>query len=223
MSRHLARMNAPRTWAVRRKGIMFIAKPRGGHPTEHGLPLVVILRDILKYVKNTREARRLVNTEEVLIDGKRVKDVRRNVGLFDVLSIPKIKEHYRVYLSRQGKVAIVKAAEEKIKPAKIIGKRLVDGKVQLNLYDGNNLFGDNSYKVGDTIVLDLPSKKIAHHYKLEKGAIIYMTGGKHLGDIGRIENVTDTGIVCKTKEGDVFLMPKQYAFVIGKEKSVITI
>jgi len=222
MSRHLVRINAPRTWQIPRKSITFITKPHGSHPTELSLPLLIILRDILHYAGNAREAKKLALNEEILVDGKRVKDIKRSIGLFDILSIPKIKEHYRIFINRHGKVSLQKSIEEKLKPCKIIGKTLVNGKIQLNLHDGNNIFADNSYKVGDTVVLELPSKKILHHFKLEKGSTVYITGGKHIGDTGKIESISDS-IVCKNNESQVFIMPKYYAFVLGKEKSVITI
>lgn len=222
MRKHLVRINTPRTWQIHRKRFTFISKPIGSHPISMGLPLVVILRDILGYVKTAREAKKLVLNEEILVDGTRTKDIRRTVGLFDLLSIPKIKENYRIYI-KNGKIALQKNSEEKVKPCKIIGKTLVNGRVQLNLHDGNNILADNSYKVNDTLVLEIPSKKILHHFKLDKGSIVYITGGKHLGDIGTVNSISDNNIICKNNDGQLFIMPKAYAFVLGKDKSIITI
>ncbi len=222
MSRHLVRINAPRTWKIPRKTFVFITKPRGSHKTSMGLPLLTILRDILQYVKTSAEAKKVVQNEEILVDGKRVKDTKRIIGLFDILSIQKLKENYRIYINKKGKIALQKTSDN-IKPCKIIGKTLVNGKVQLNLYDGSNFFADNSYKVGDTVVLETLSKKILHHFKLEKGSVVYIMGGNHLGDFGIVESVSGSNILCRNNEGQVFVMPKYYAFVIGKDKAVITI
>lgn len=154
------------------------------------------------------------------MDGKRVVDPKRIVGLFDVISIPKLKEQYRMYITKQGKIATMKITDGNHKPCKVIGKTMVAGKIQLNLYDGKNIFADNTYKVGDSVVLELPSQKMSQHLKLERGATIYITKGKHLGTTGVIESIADGQLVCKSDE-HTFLMPKKYAFVLGKGKSVI--
>ncbi|MBI2545575.1 30S ribosomal protein S4e [Candidatus Woesearchaeota archaeon] len=222
MSRHLVRISAPKTWPIKRKGITFIVKPRGSHPAEQGLPLLVVLRELLHFADTAREVKRLLHTEELLVDGRRVKDHKRIVGLFDVITIPKIKENYRMHLNRQGKIAAMKVADANLKPCKIIGKTMVAGKVQLNLHDGKNLFGDNSSKVGDTLLLEVPDQKIVQQLRLERGAAVYITKGKHLGSIGIVESISDSGLVCKS-DAHTFLMPKAYAFVLGKGKSAIQV
>ncbi len=222
MSRHLVRINAPKTWKIPKKRFTFITKPRGSHAAKMGLPLLVVLRDILRYVRNSREAKKLLNSEDILVDGNKTKDIKRGVGLFDILSIPRIKENYRIYTNKQGKIDLQRTPQAGIKPCKIIGKTLVNGKVQLNLYDGNNILADNSYKVGDTIVLEIPTKRIINHFKLEKDSVVYITGGKHLGYTGQVESVSGNKVICKS-EDELLIIPKRYAFILGKNNSIINI
>src|SRR3989344_2506025 len=104
MKRHLKRLTAPRTWQIKRKGIKFITRPLpGSHKLEASLPLIVILRDLLKIVKTTREANYLIKNKKVLVNGK-VMERRFGVGLMDILAIKEIDKRYRIILDRRGKL-----------------------------------------------------------------------------------------------------------------------
>ena len=62
--------------------------------------------------------------------------------------------------------------------------------MQVNFYNGNNMLVDkNEYKVGDTLVLSLKDKNIVKHLKMEEGATVYLTKGKHVGSIGVLKKV----------------------------------
>ena len=51
--------------------------------------------------------------------------------------------------------------------------------------------------------------------------LIYLIGGKHIGDMGKVEDVHGDKIRYKSRKGDVYETLKEYAFVIGKEKPSI--
>jgi small subunit ribosomal protein S4e len=141
----------------------------------------------------------------------------------DVISIPKVSAYLRILLNKKGKLFLLPISKEEasIKPCKIRGKKLIKGKTQLNLFDGKNILVDkDNYKVGDTIIIELPSQKIKEHIAFQKGNLIYLIGGKHTGDVGLIEDIKGNRIVYK-KDKSTFETLKEYAFVIGKEKSVI--
>jgi len=78
------------------------------------------------------------------------------------------------------------------------------------------------YATGDTLVLEIASKKIKQIIKLEKGAVILLTGGKHRGEQGIIEDLTGHQVIYK-KADQSHKTLKKYAFAIGKEKSIITV
>jgi len=229
MTDHLKRFFAPKTWMVKRKGIKFVSKPSAGpHKREMALPMNVILRDIMGFAKTTREVKYLLNNKNIIVDGKRRKDYRFPVGLFDVIALQDINESFRMILNTKGKLNIVKIAknESSIKPCKISGKKIVKGKTQLNLYDGKNLLVDkDNYKVGDVLVVDFSSGKyiIKDHLKLDKKTHVLLTGGKHMGHQGEIQDISGKRIVYKTKEGNVEETLKEYAFAVGKDKSIISL
>ena len=229
MSRHLKRYFAPKTWKIKRKGIVFVTKPSPGpHNMGMSLPLNVILRDILNYANNSRETKFLVANKNIMVDGTRRKDYKFPVGLFDVLSLKEIDEHFRVILDKKGILDLIKIGkkESTVKPCKITGKSAVKGKIQLNLYDGRNLImGKSDYKIGDTILVNFGKKnlEVKEHIKLDKNIQIYLTGGKHIGQTGKVQDIIGNRIVYKTEKGDVVETLKKYAFPIGKDKPVITL
>ena len=127
---------------------------------------------------------------------------------------------------KQGKISMVKIKKEEasLKPCKIIGKTIVNGKLQLNLFDGKNILASSgAYKVGDTLLLSLPDKKITKHLKLDKKSAIFLTGGKHIGETGNVEDVVENRIIYKNHEGELVETSKKYAFVVGDSKPLITI
>ena len=156
MSNHLKRYMAPTTWAgILRKQYAYIVKPAAGpHAMRIAMPIAVWLRQI-GTAQTRREARKILNTQPILVDGRRIKDLKFPVGFQDVLSIG--DDHYRVKFNALGHLELVHIKDHtKLKPCKIMGKTIVTGgKTQLNLSDSRNLLVDKGdYKVGDTVVLD---------------------------------------------------------------------
>lgn len=224
---HLKRLAAPKSWQIRRKEVKFITKPvPGPHGLDAGMPVSVLLKDVLDYASTTREVKKVLNTGEVKIDGKPRKDFRFQVGIFDTIEFVNVKDYFRIILNNKGKLGLVKIKKDEVllKPCKIIGKTMVMGKLQLNLYDGKNIFADDrTYKTGDTILLSLHDQKISKHLKLDKKSTIFLTGGKHIGEIGSVEDIVENKIIYKNQKGDLIETSKKYAFVVGDNKPLITL
>lgn len=227
VKQHLKRIAAPKAWNIQRKTNTFIARPYpGGHPLEEGMGLGTFLKEIFGYARNTKEAKQMLRSKDVLVDESRRKNVRLHVGLFDTISFPDIKEQYRIILSKHGKLDVVSIPKEEAakKPCKITNKSKVKGKTQLNLFDGRNLLVDkDEYKTGDTIILELPSQKITNHHKLAKKALIFLIGGKHKGSTGVVQDIVGNKIMYKTEEGSIAETLKKYAFVLGEGKPSVKV
>ena len=84
----------------------------------------------------------------------------------------------------------------------------------------NILVEKSDHKVGDTILIELPSQNIKSHVAFEKGCQIYLTGGKHPGEVGILEEISGNKIKYK-QDKTVYETSKDYAFVIGKDKPII--
>jgi len=232
MSKHLKRITMPTTWPMSRKSSKFVTKPNpGAHSLKYGLALNSILREILGYAENAREIKHILNAGFITVDGKKRADLKFSVGLMDVLKNEKSGEIYRILLNKKAKLCLVAIpnAESSIKPAKIVKKTMIKGKkIQITFHDGRNVITDNKdYNVGDTVMISLPGGELKEHFKLDKGAYALITNGKHSGEYGVIkdivgkESIEKTKITFKTKEGE-FETLTEYAFVLGKEKSAIT-
>ena len=226
MKKHLKRLTIPKSWSIKKRGIVFIAKPNpGAHPIKLGLPLGVVIRDILCIAKNSKEVKKILHDGEVLIDGIRRKEFKLPIGIMDVMEFKKSNEHFRIVLNK-SKLSLIPIDKKEggFKPCRITGKNKVKGKIQLNLYDGKSiLIEKDEYKVGDTIVIGLPKQEIKEHIKLEKGCVICLIGGKHMGDIGKIEDIISNKITYKGKSGEVIETLKKYVFVVGKDKPVVSL
>ncbi len=226
MSKHLKRFFAPKTWKIKRKGIIFIAKPKPGtHKIEHSVPLSVILRDILNYAQTKREARYILGKKGVLVDGAVRLDHSFPVGLFDVLTLSELDESFRIVLDKKGKIVLIKIEknDSKIKPYQIKGKTRIKGKTQLNLSSGKNMvIGEDKFKVGDTIFIGTEKKAgITEIIPLQKNVLVYLTGGKHIGQTGKVQEIRGEKIFCKTESGEEVETLKRYAFPIGNDKPII--
>ncbi len=225
VEKHMSRLAMPKTWKIKRKGIKWVTRPSPGpHPFKLGLSLNVLLRDILSYARTTKEVKNILNNQEILIDGIRRKDHKFIIGLMDVVAIPKINKYFRILINKKRNIMAseIKPEEAKIKPCKIIGKKIIKKqKLQLNLYDGKNILTkEKAGNVGDTIIIEIPSQKIKEVLKLEKNALVYLTGGGHTGEIGIVDEIKGRRITYK-RDKDKFETLKKYAFVIGKDKPLI--
>lgn len=223
---HLKKIAANRNWRIDRKDNKFITKPSAGsHSQQLSYPLVVLLRDVLKLGNTKKEIRDVMLNKNLLIDQKKVKDDKLPVGVMDTVHIKENSEAYRITVSHKGLEPVqIDEKEATKKISKIKDKTYVKGKVQLNLFDGNNLFVDkDNYNVNDSVVIELPSKKIVKHLKFAKGATIMLTGGKHVGSVGVVENIEDNKLVFKSNKGDVFETLKKHAYVVGEKQPYIKV
>jgi small subunit ribosomal protein S4e len=191
---YLKRYVAPKSWTLLRKTETFVVRPNpGAHPMKFGMPIALLLRQ-LGYAKTAREIKKILNTKEVLVDGRRVKDHRFPVGFMDVLSIPITKENFRVILDYKGRLKLTPIkndAEAGLRLCRINGKKVIrKGKIQLNLSGNRNLLVEKcEYKPGDSLLIEIPSQKIAQHIKLENGTLIFITGGVHISSKGVVDIV----------------------------------
>ncbi|MBI2112332.1 30S ribosomal protein S4e [Candidatus Woesearchaeota archaeon] len=221
MKNHLKRIPAPKTWSIDRKIRTFVVRPtHSGHPFNHGLPLGVIIRDCLKLTSTMREARKLLQTNEVLVDGFRRKEYGFQVGLFDIVTIKKLNKSYTVTFDRKGRLIVeeIPAKESEQKICKIIGKTVLPkGKIQYNLSDGKNIVSDKKIKIGDSLVLGLPKLDIKEVLELKPGAFVFLVKGKHQGSSGKLKEVKGEEAVY-TADGEDIDTAKAYLFVVKEIK-----
>ena len=200
MKRHLKRQATPKNWPVPRKGTTFIVTPNS-----KGLPVLILLRDLLKIAKDRSEVKKAIHKKDVIVSGKVVNHEKKSLELFDTLTIIPSKEHYRVVLSDKGKYDLEKIDEKgsKIKISKIIGKKtLKNKKVQINLADGRNYLFDSKCAVNDSAVIDLEKVKVAKIIPMKEKSPALVIGGKHAGMKGKITKILEESKMAEIESGD---------------------
>jgi len=154
MSRHLKRSYASRAIRIHRKEHKWTIRPRPGpHPLRRSIALGIVVRDYLKLADTKKEAKRIISEGEILVDGVKRKDYKFPCGFMDVISVPRIKKHFRVLFDRKGMFQLLPILEKDSgwKLSRVEGKKTLRGKkIQLNLHDGKNkLVEKDEYKTGD--------------------------------------------------------------------------
>jgi len=228
VKRHIKRIAAQKTWNIMKKSSKYITRPNpGAHKFEDGMPLSVIFKDVLNRAKTTKEAKKILQNNEILVNQKKRKEPKFIIGLMDVLSIPKTSENFRLVIDTKGRLSLIKINEKEanIKLGKITKKtKIKGGRTQLNLSDSRNMIVDkDEYKIGDSLLIELPGQKIKEHLKFEKNSVVYLVKGGGVGHVGRLENIEGKSIRLKLKSGKTVTTLRKYALIIGKEKPVICV
>lgn len=230
MSKHMKRLASPRVWSIPKKRHVWAVKQAPGpHPIEMSIPLLIMVRDMLRYCDTAREGRKIIGKRNILIDGRIVTNYKMPVGFMDVLTIPRAKENFRALLDSRGKIRPIKISKDRAKWKLVRIENITTikgGKTQLNLHDGRNILSDKGKnKPGDVLKIELPSQRILDSYALEKGNVAMIIGGKHSGQIATIENYkvirSPKPNVVEFKEG--FSTIKDHVFVVGKKSPEIAV
>jgi small subunit ribosomal protein S4e len=149
----------------------------------------------------------------------------------DIVSIG--DECFMIIPSIKGfELVSMKKSESLFKLCRIRDKHCIGNKIQLNLHDGKNILiskeEGNKYNTGDVLILDIEKNSIKEHLKFEKGSIALVISGHNTGALGKIEDIIITrspqpNQVVIAIENRKIPIPKDYVFVVGKEKPVIPI
>ncbi len=225
---------SPKALKIHKKGDKWVMNPAPGpHGIDESVPMGVLLRTYLGLAENRKESRYLLRNNEVLVDGRRVKDENFPVGLLDVVDIPKADKGYIILVDGNARLYPKEAGKKQagFKLCKLAGKTMTNGgKLQLNLYDGKNLAASvkesKKYKTGGTLVLELPGLKIRDFIERAKGKAALVAKGRHAGKIGRITDITESGLHMKSLstldcDGEKVVTNTDYIFVVGDKEPMI--
>lgn len=166
------------------------------HNKNESIPLVIILRDILKIINTKKELKKILNEKQILINQKLIRDTNYPVNLFDILTIVREKKNYSVILSEFHKFEFKEISDEQAlkRVYKILNKKILSqGKIQLNLMQGRSVISDKPIKTNDSIILNLKNNNIEKIISLEKGSTGYAFKGKHTGISGKILDIINQG------------------------------
>lgn len=225
--RHMKRMFAPSHWMLDKLTGVWAPRPSAGpHKLRECLPLIILLRNRLKYALNYKEAKTILIQRLVKVDGKIRVDMKYPAGFMDVVTIEKTKEHFRLLYDTKGRFRVHKISPQEAAYKLCRVKDVVKGSKGVNhivTHDGRTIrFPDPDIKVHDTVRVDIASGKILDHIKFEQGNVCMTTAGNNIGRVGilthREKHPGSFEIVhLKDSLGHGFATRLQNVMVIGKE------
>jgi len=191
--KHLKRVFAPHHWMLGKLDGVYAPKPSPGpHKQRECLPLIVLLRNRLKYALNGAEVRKILMQRIVKVDSKARTDVNFPCGFMDVITIEKSGENFRLVWDVKGRYVIHRITDEeaKYKLCKVKSAQLgAKGIPYVTTSDSRTIrFPDPLIKVNDTVKVDTASNKIVGFHKMEIGNVCMITGGHNIGRVGVIQH-----------------------------------
>ena len=241
-SKTLKRKPAPRFWPIHRKEFTWVVKPSAGtHSVEKCLPLTLALRDVLGLAKTRREAKIIVSSGKVYVDGRAIKEDDFPIGLMDTVTLADAEKHFRVLPSYKGLILNPTSKEEaEFKLCRIENKTVVSkGQIQLNLHDGSNLSvktadiekPGNVYQTLDTLKVGLPERQILEHVRMKENDSAIIIGGKNIGKQGKIVEIEKASgkkrrnalATIQDKDGNKYQTILSLLFATGERQPLIAV
>jgi len=192
--KHLKRLAAPKHWMLDKLSGVWAPRPSTGpHKLRECLPLILILRNRLKYALTGEEVRMILCNKLVRVDGKARLDPKYPAGFMDVITIPKTDEKFRLLYDVKGRFRLVRidSNEANFKLCRIMKHQLGRGGVAyITTHDGRTLrFPDPEINVGDTVKLNLKTSKVEEIYSCEQEASVMIIKGRNTGRVGNIRKI----------------------------------
>eukprot|EP01138_Halocafeteria_seosinensis_P008307 gb/GECG01008488.1/.p1 GENE.gb/GECG01008488.1/~~gb/GECG01008488.1/.p1 ORF type:complete len:273 (+),score=24.42 gb/GECG01008488.1/:1-819(+) len=226
VKKHLKRLNAPKHWMLDKMGGVFAPKPTcGPHKKRECLPMVIVLRNRLKYAMTRRETNLICMQKLVQVDNKVRTDLNFPVGFMDVVKMPKSGDCFRLLYDTKGRFVLhnISEAESKFKLCRIQRQEFSKkGIPYIVTHDGRTIrYHDPLIKRNDTIKLDLENNKTLDIIKFEVGNVVMCTNGRNTGRVGvMINKERHPGsfdiVHVRDAEGNEFATRLNNVFMIAK-------
>jgi len=229
--KHLKRINAPSHWMLDKLGGVFAPRPSPGpHKLRECLPLVILLRNRLKYALTGREVTKILMQRVVKVDGKVRTDHTYPAGFQDVVQIEKTKENFRLLYTPKGKFTLHKIPAEET-GYKLLKVRKVTVGIKgipfLATHDGRTIrYPHPEIKANDTVKFNLATGKVDEVIKFQPGNLLMIVGGRNLGRVGTLKSVekhdgSHTIIHVEDLAKKSFATRLENAFVLGEGKKAL--
>jgi small subunit ribosomal protein S4e len=224
--KHLKRLAAPKNWMLDKLGGVFAPRPMSGpHALRESLPLILLLRNRLKYALSYNEAKMICKQRLIKVDGKVRTEMRFPAGFMDVITIEKTGETFRLLYDVKGRFTIhrISNKEGQYKLCKVV-KQATGAKAVpfIVTHDARTIrYPDPHVKVNDTVVIEIATGKITDYVKFDAGNLCMITGGHNMGRVGivghRERHPGSFDIVhVKDAAGHSFATRLNNVFIIGK-------
>ncbi|MCJ7450188.1 MAG: 30S ribosomal protein S4e [Candidatus Nanohaloarchaeota archaeon QJJ-9] len=225
---HQKRLSAPKHYPVARKEEPYVAKGKGPKAEEAGVPLVLLLREILELADSKSEANNILEEGNVKVNGNIQKDTNFTIGFMDIISLDKVDKDYRVLIDKEGLV-FKEVDDPDSRLFRVEDKTTVKGgKTQLNLDAGVNLLTDEEYDTKGSLVVNIGDMSVEKNIPLEKGYKAFITGGKHVGEVAEIKEHEvvkgpQENLVKLESDDKEFETVEEFIFVVGKDEPEVMV
>ena len=227
--KHLKRLTAPHHWMLAKNAGKFAVHPSTGpHKLRECLPIMVFLRDRLKYALNAGETLAIVKKRLVKVDGKIRTNPRYPAGLMDVVELGKSNELFRIIYDCKGRFVVhrIEAKEATFKLLRVnqyvIGSK---GIPHVVTHDGRTIsYTDPNVRVNDTLKFNIKTNEVESFIKFHVGNVAMVTAGGNVGRVGIItkieQQMASFDIVhLKDTAGSEFATRIMNVFVIGENET----
>jgi ribosomal protein S4E len=189
--KHLKRLHAPKNWYLEKLGGIWAPRPTTGpHKLRECLPLIVILRNRLKYALTRTEVNMICMSKHIQVDNKVRTDKNFPAGFMDVVKIEKSGDLIRLMYDTKGRFVLHNISEEEgnFKLCKVTRQEYTKrGIPYVATHDGRTIrYPDPAVKKGDSVKVDLTTGKIVDFIKLDVGNTVMSTNGRNAGRVGTI-------------------------------------
>eukprot|EP00009_Paramoeba_aestuarina_P002952 CAMPEP_0201506658 /NCGR_PEP_ID=MMETSP0161_2-20130828/542_1 /ASSEMBLY_ACC=CAM_ASM_000251 /TAXON_ID=180227 /ORGANISM="Neoparamoeba aestuarina, Strain SoJaBio B1-5/56/2" /LENGTH=261 /DNA_ID=CAMNT_0047900821 /DNA_START=36 /DNA_END=821 /DNA_ORIENTATION=- len=227
--KHMKRLNAPKHWMLGKLDGVWAPHPSPGpHKLRECLPLVVLLRNRLKYALTRKETLFICQQRLIQVDGKVRTDLNYPAGFMDVVHIEKTNDNFRLLYDTKGRFTLtpIDKEEQEFKLLKVKKRALgPKGVPFIVTHDGRTIrYPDPAIGLNDTVKFNFKTNKIVDHAKFEHGQKCMITGGANLGRVGIVENREKHPgafdiVHVRDDRGQRFATRSSNVFIIGKGHS----
>ncbi|KAL4783055.1 ribosomal family S4e-domain-containing protein [Aspergillus varians] len=231
--KHQKRLSAPSHWLLDKMSGTYAPKASPGpHKLRDCLPLIVFIRNRLKYALNGREVKAIMMQRLVQVDGKVRTDPTYPAGFMDVIGLEKTGENFRLIYDTKGRFTVhrIQTEEAEYKLCKVKKVQLGKGGIPfLVTHDARTIrYPDPAIKVNDTVKVDIATGKISDFVRFDTGVVCMVTGGHNMGRVGVVTHRErhDGGfniVHIKDAVDNTFATREGNVFVIGQDKPWISL
>jgi len=233
-NKHLKRINAPNSWLLDKLSGVWAPRPSPGpHKLRECLPIIIMLRNRLKYALTAREVKMIVMGRHIRVDGKVRVDTKFPCGFMDVVTINRTGEHFRLVYDVKGRFHLhrIPVEDARWKLLKVKKKALgARGIPYIVTHDGRTIpYPDPNIYVNDTIQYDFTKGKITEICHFRVGGICMLTAGRGVGRVGVIQKLEKHPgafdiVHIKDAKDHTFATRKDNIFILGTgRKPLITL
>jgi ribosomal protein S4E len=223
--KHLKRLNAPKHWMLSKMDGIWAPRPsQGPHKLRECLPLILILRNRLKYALTGKEAKMICMQRHVKVDGNIRTDPQFPAGFMDVVEIPKSGDQFRLIFDTKGRFVLHRLTDEekKFKLCRVRRQEITNKKVPyIATHDGRTIrYPDPLIKVDDVVKVDIESGKVVSVLHFEVGKLAIITKGRNTGRVGTVLHIERHPgsfdiVQIRDASGHSFSTRKENVFIIG--------